>query len=99
MRRPRSSRAAVGTVCALPGLSSCSQLKHTMAARGACGLPVAGELIAAAVRGAAEHHPDRGAFLVRAGREVADLFRQDYELASSIIRRIRIAPTHERAHR
>jgi hypothetical protein len=56
---------------------------------GATGLPVVAELIAAAIRVAAHHRDDRHKFLVRAGREVADLFRQDYELASSIIRRIR----------
>ena len=66
---------------------------------GASGLPIVAELIAASIRNAAEHRKDQRAFLVRAGREVADLFRQDYELASSIIRRIRIAPTHEKAHR
>jgi hypothetical protein len=54
---------------------------------GASGLPVAGELIAAAVRGAAEHHADVDAFLVRAGREVADLYRGDYEQATAILRR------------
>jgi hypothetical protein len=63
---------------------------------GASGLPVVGELIAAAIRAAAIHRPDQRAYLVSAGREVADLFRMDYELASSIIRRIRVpdpAPT------
>lgn len=54
---------------------------------GACGLPVAGELIAAAVRAAAEERADKHAFLVRAGREVADLYRGDYEQATSILRR------------
>jgi hypothetical protein len=39
------------------------------------------------VRGAAAHRADQRAFLVRAGREVADLYRQDYEQASAIIRR------------
>jgi hypothetical protein len=57
---------------------------------GASGLPVVGELIAAAIRAAAMHRPDQRAYLVSAGREVADLFRMDYELASSIIRRIRV---------
>ena len=57
---------------------------------GACGLPVVGELIAAAIRAAAVHRVDQRAYLVGAGREVADLFRMDYELASSIIRRIRV---------
>ena len=58
---------------------------------GASGLPVVGELIAAAIRVAATHRSDTRAFLVRAGREVADLFRMDYEQASAIIRRIRLA--------
>jgi hypothetical protein len=54
---------------------------------GACGPPVAAELVAAAIRVAAAEREDRRAFLVRAGREVADLYRQDYEQASAIIRR------------
>ena len=53
----------------------------------ACGLPVAAELVAAAIRDAASYRDDKRAFLVRAGREVADLYRQDYEQASAIIRR------------
>ncbi len=57
----------------------------------ACGLPVAAELVAASIRSAASHRADLRAFLVRAGREVADLYRQDYEQASAIIRRIRVA--------
>jgi hypothetical protein len=57
----------------------------------ACGLPVAAELVAASIRDAASHRPDIRAFLVRAGREVADLYRQDYEQASAIIRRIRVS--------
>ena len=57
---------------------------------GASGLAVVGELIAAAIRAAAAHRADQRAYLVGAGREVADLFRMDYELASSIIRRIRV---------
>jgi hypothetical protein len=61
---------------------------------GATGLPVTAELIAAAIRNAAEHRRDTHAFLVHAGREVADLFRQDYELASSVIRRIRAPEQH-----
>lgn len=64
----------------------------------ACGLPVAAELVAAAIRTAAGHRSDRRAFLVRAGREVADLYRQDYEQASAIIRRIRTAEA-QRANR
>jgi hypothetical protein len=61
---------------------------------GATGLPVVAELIAASIREAAVHRSDERAFLVRAGREVADLFRGDYEQASSIIRRIRTAGAH-----
>ena len=60
---------------------------------GASGLPVAGELIAAAVRCAAEHHPDLDSFLVRAGREVADLYRGDYEQATAILRRFGLGTT------
>ena len=60
---------------------------------GASGLPVAGELIAAAVRGAAEHHTDLDAFLVRTGREVADLYRGDYEQATAILRRFGLGTT------
>ncbi len=57
---------------------------------GACGLPVVGELLAASIRAAAAHRSDPHGFVVRAGREVADLFRQDHEQAMAIIRRIRI---------
>jgi hypothetical protein len=53
-------------------------------------LPVAAELVAAAIREAARHQPNHRSFLVRAGREVADLYRQDYEQASAIIRRLGI---------
>ncbi len=67
---------------------------------GACGLPVAAELVAAAIRAAASHREDTRAFLVRAGREVADLYRQDYEQASAVIRRIRVPePTRKKANR
>lgn len=62
---------------------------------GACGLPVAGELVAAAVRSAADQHADRHAFLVRAGREVADLYRGDYEQACAILRRFGLRPPGE----
>lgn len=62
---------------------------------GACGLPVAGELVAAAVRAAADHHGDRHAYLVRAGREVADLYRGDYEQACAILRRFGLRPPAE----
>lgn len=52
------------------------------------GLSGPGELVAAAIRQAADvrPHPDR--FLLQAGREVADLFRQDYEKACGILRRL-----------
>jgi hypothetical protein len=63
---------------------------------GASGVPIVAELVAAAIRSAATHHENQRAYLVRAGREVADLFRADYEIASSIIRRIRV---QERVHR
>lgn len=67
---------------------------------GASGLPIVAELIAAGIRSAATHQKDQRAYLVRAGREVADLFRQDYELASSIIRRIRLPESQtQRANR
>jgi hypothetical protein len=52
------------------------------------GLQASGELIAAAIRFAADARPDRRAFLLRAGREVADLYRQDYDQARSILRRL-----------
>ena len=65
---------------------------------GASGTPIVNELIAAAIRSAAVHHGDERTYLIRAGREVADLFRQDYELASSIIRRIRV-PQPQKARR
>ncbi|HVE90910.1 MAG TPA: hypothetical protein VNE62_01225 [Actinomycetota bacterium] len=55
---------------------------------GSSGLGVAGELVAAAIRAAADARDDRRSFLLRAGREVADLYRQDYEQACSILRRL-----------
>ncbi|MEX2394211.1 MAG: hypothetical protein WD826_07005 [Actinomycetota bacterium] len=67
---------------------------------GATGLPVVGELIAAAIRSAAVHRADTEGFRVRAGREVADLFRQDHELMLSIIRRIRaVEPSVSKTNR
>jgi hypothetical protein len=63
----------------------------------ACGPPVAAELVAAAVRDAAAHREDRRAFLVRAGREVADLYRQDYEQASAVIRRFGLEALRQRS--
>lgn len=46
------------------------------------------ELVAAAIRAGAEAHEGSRAFLVRAGREVADLYRQDYERARAVLRRV-----------
>jgi hypothetical protein len=67
---------------------------------GACGLPVVGELIAASIRAAAAHRDDQHRYVIRAGREVADLFRMDHEQFMSIIRRIRIPEAkHTRANR
>lgn len=63
---------------------------------GACGLPVVGELIAAAIRAAAAHRDDTHAFVVRAGREVTDLFRGDFEQGMAIIRRIRVPDAAKR---
>lgn len=57
---------------------------------GASGLAIVGELIAASIRSAAAHREDPHAFVVRAGREVADLFRMDHEQAMAVIRRIRV---------
>ncbi|HVL81349.1 MAG TPA: hypothetical protein VM840_07150 [Actinomycetota bacterium] len=55
---------------------------------GASGLPVTGELLAAAIRGAAAAREDGRSFLLRAGREVADLYRSDYEQACAVLRRL-----------
>lgn len=57
---------------------------RTLAAGGS---PLTDELVAAAIRCAAAVRDEPRAFLVRAGREVAALFRQDYERARSILRR------------
>lgn len=67
---------------------------------GACGLPIVGELIAASIRCAGSHREDQERFVVRAGREVADLFRMDHEQAMAIIGRIRLPrSTSAKAHR
>lgn len=75
--------------CSAPEIIELTQDVGFVRTLGACGLPVVGELIAAAIRAAAKHHSDQHAFVVKAGREVADLFRQDHEQAMAIIRRIR----------
>lgn len=50
--------------------------------------PWVDELVAAAIRAAAEAREDAQTYLVRAGREVADLYRQDYERARAVLRRV-----------
>ena len=47
------------------------------------------ELLGAAIRSAARAHPDPRAYLVRAGREVASLLKDDYDRLTAILRRIR----------
>lgn len=61
---------------------------RTLASLGPAQAQAAAELIAAAIRGAAEARGDRRSFLLRAGREVADVYRQDYDQARSILRRL-----------
>jgi hypothetical protein len=46
------------------------------------------ELIVATIRAAYAAHPDERAFLVKAGKELAKLIGDDYEMLSSILRRI-----------
>lgn len=55
---------------------------------GTSGLNFAGELVAAAIRTAAAAREDRRRFLLRSGREVADLYRGDYEAACAVLRRL-----------
>lgn len=55
---------------------------------GTCGLQFAGELVAAAIRTAAAARDDVRRFLLRSGREVADLYRGDYEAACAVLRRL-----------
>lgn len=47
------------------------------------------ELLGAAIRRAALAHSDPRAYLVRAGREVASLLKDDYDRLTAILRRIR----------
>jgi hypothetical protein len=47
------------------------------------------ELLAAAVRAAARARPDGRDYLVRAGRELASLLKDDYDRLTAILRRIR----------
>jgi hypothetical protein len=76
--------------CAADEINALTEDLSFIRTLGASGLPIVGELIAAAIRAAAIHRADQHAFVVRAGREVADLFRQEHEQAMAIIRRIRI---------
>jgi len=47
------------------------------------------EALAAAVRAAARAAADERAFLVRAGREIASLLKDDYDRLTAILRRFR----------
>ncbi|MCU0495499.1 MAG: hypothetical protein MUD01_28240 [Chloroflexaceae bacterium] len=47
------------------------------------------ELLAATIRAIARARPDGRAYLVRAGRELASLLKDDYDRLSAILRRIR----------
>jgi hypothetical protein len=47
------------------------------------------ELLCAAIRAAARAHADSRAYLVRAGREIASLLKDDYDRLAGILRRIR----------
>lgn len=47
------------------------------------------ELLAAAVRAAARARPDGRDYLVRAGRELASLLKDDYDRLTALLRRIR----------
>ena len=47
------------------------------------------ELLCATIRAAARAHPDPRAYLVRAGREVASLLKDDYDRLTAVLRRIR----------
>ncbi|HMO56481.1 MAG TPA: hypothetical protein PKA05_11610 [Roseiflexaceae bacterium] len=49
------------------------------------------ELLAAVIRAAARARPDPHPFLVRAGREVASLLKDDYDRLTALLRRIRPA--------
>jgi hypothetical protein len=47
------------------------------------------ELLAAYIRAAARARPDERAYLVRAGRELAGLLKDDYDRLAALLRRIR----------
>ncbi len=52
--------------------------------------PIPGdELLAAAIRAAAQARPDRREYLVRAGRDLATLLKDDYDRLAALLRRIR----------
>jgi hypothetical protein len=50
---------------------------------------VGDELLAASIRAAARACPDSRAYLVRAGREVASLLKDDYDRLTAMLRRVR----------
>jgi hypothetical protein len=47
------------------------------------------ELLAASIRAAARARPDSHDYLVRAGRELASLLKDDYDRLTALLRRIR----------
>lgn len=49
------------------------------------------ELLAAAIRRVAQARPDRRAYLIRAGRELAGLLKDDYDRLAALLRRIKPA--------
>ncbi len=76
------------TVCSAPEIRVLTDDLTFIRTLGGSGLPVAAELVAAAIREAARVRDHHEGFLLRAGREVADLYRQDYEQACAILRRL-----------
>ncbi len=64
-------------------------LRLLLAGARAPGRAPADELIAAALRQALEAHGGDRGFLVRAGKELARLLKDDYETLSSVLRRVR----------
>jgi hypothetical protein len=47
------------------------------------------ELLAAAIRAAAQAHPDGDAYRLQAGRELAGLLKDDYDRLTALLRRIK----------
>lgn len=90
---PRVHDFVVG--CAPPEVRELTEDLSFIRTLGSTGIPTAAELVAAAIRGAAAAREDGGRFLLQAGREVADLYRQDYEQACSILRRLGMRPASQ----